>query len=175
MKKKEKNILKKVFLFVWVFFLVIIFICFFTKAVKKSRDSERLANTKKLNGIVYNELLSWKSILDLQIKSKTNSGLTINWEVWEHFSTQWEFDYSFIKGKKDKYIDPLTRRPYPFSVAIWIEWWHPYFIQIATISEMKNRALLIWNYHKIKSNDSVSLYTNHAGFHVVNWLALLPY
>jgi hypothetical protein len=82
----------------------------------------------------------------------------------------WTIDFLAIKENNDSFKDPSNGANYLAAYAVYGSGTGAYrFIQIATISEAKNTAVVVWNYFKIATNDDSSLiYTGTVL--VVNWL-----
>ena len=140
---------------------------------KEARDSARLVDARSLiwkinienaRGIPLSELLTWS----------TTSTITINKNS-SAISNIWMANFEYLREDRNNFQDPTNGIDYPIAFAEWWSWkWSYSFLQIATVSEKNNVAMVLWNYYLMDKNDSPSLFLID-GDYIVNWKLPLPY
>lgn len=140
----------------------------------EARDSKRLSDARLLISRITVEDAKYGT-LSKTIKTDKITVWSINWEKTNIF--QWTVDFDYLKENGEDYKDPSTWDDYVVAYSIGGTGATAYrFIQIATVSETKGKAVVIWNYFKIDTtNDSSSLIKNKAWEFVVNEWDALPY
>jgi len=138
-----------------------------------ARDSKRLSDIVNIYKKINIELSKWTK-LDKFLIWNSIWPLTINWNLWVR--NQWITNFLALNEDSDKFKDPKINLDYVLSYSDWWTWtWAYKFIQVATINEEKNEAVVIWNYYKIQSSDSPSLILNLNNEFVVDGGVDLPY
>jgi len=145
----------------------------------EARDSKRLSDVYNIQKKISLERAKWtypSNIMKNWVDIST--WLTISWNM-PTDAKQWIVDFQEIKENEDDFKDPIWTN-YVYSYSVWWSWtWAYKFIQLATINEQKNEALLVWDYYKIQSTDSSSIVfsdsSNLSSPLVVDWLSVLPY
>lgn len=122
----------------------------------EARDAKRISDTKNLLSKVLIENTKWTPLHDLIIVVQNNDVV-----IWKENtqSQQWIINFEMLKEDRKSFQDPSNKVDYPIAVAVGWAWNNTYnFVQIATISEKENIAKLSWNYQKIDTDDSNSLF-----------------
>lgn len=142
----------------------------------EARDSKRLSDVNNLIKKVNIEMSKGTSLTSLISSGSTITGVTIN-GTWATV-TQWVVNFTAIKENEADFQDRVngTAVNYPMSITVWGSGtWAYKFMQIATVSEAKNSAVVVGNYYKMNtSTDSDSIIKNGSNF-VVDDGAVLPY
>ena len=149
---------------------------------KEARDAKRAIDTSSLLGKINIEQTRWTPISDL-ITETDNVYLQILWKSGSLVKTFWEADFKNLKENEKNFRDPSNKNQnYPLAYAIWWTWKDAYkFIQIATISERENKAVIKWNYYRSEDpKDAKSLFltwwtTQEDWKELENWWEILPY
>lgn len=138
----------------------------------EARDSKRLSDVNNLVKKVNIELSKGTNLSSLVSSGSTVSGLTIDWTG--STATQWFVDFLAIKENKDDFQD--NGKNYPISYAVGGTGTGAYkFMQIATVSEATNSAVVVGNYYKMKAADSAGIIKNASWAIVVDGTNVLPY
>ena len=129
----------------------------------EARDAKRLTDIRNLYSKITIENTKWTSLEDLLNHEKTNSWIIINTET--KTSEQWTVNFANLNENPENFKDPKTGENYVFWYAKWTierNWKQEIFsfIQLATISEVKQTTKLVWNYFKFHENDSESILTD---------------
>ena len=182
MKKKEKkgsaftiviNMYEIIVVVLSLSILVLLaFICY-DFSVVRTRDAERLADTRMLFGELIMENAKWTPFSRLQKLEKENY-ITVLWK--ETKSSQWIVSISSPHVTVDDIRDPKTWKYYPFAY-LWVEysWWIFTFIELATINEQRKEAIIVWNYYVQMPWDAEGLITNDLWMCIKNYWSILPY
>ena len=149
---------------------------------KEARDAKRATDTSSLLSKINIEHTRWTPISDL-ITNTDDVYLQILWNSGSLVKTFWEADFKILKEDEKNFRDPSNKsQNYPMAYAIGWKWKDKYnFIQIATISEKENKALIKWNYYRGEDpKDAKSLFliwwtTQEDWKEVENWWETLPY
>ncbi len=140
----------------------------------EARDSKRLSDITNILKKLAVEDTKWNTIINL-IDNQT----TFTWTINNELVNLTKGTPKFIEIKEDgsKYKDPITKWDYILWYVKWWTWsWAYKFLQIATVNEEKNEAVVKWNYYKIDIiNDSPSIIKNGSWNFVVDWSTNLPY
>jgi type II secretory pathway pseudopilin PulG len=135
-----------------------------------ARDAKRISDIRSLYSKVTYEITKWVNIQELMTWT-TQTGITINWQP--QISNIWTINFDKIKEQQSSFQDPTTNEDYLFAYSVWTikgtNWVENRyeFTQFATISEVENTSVIIWNYYKYKPTDSPSL------FKIWNWIYLI--
>ena len=143
---------------------------------KEARDAKRATDTSSLLNKINIEYTRWIDISDLIIKTETWS-LQILWKTGSLVNTFWIANFEVLKENKENFKDPSNKKQnYPLAYAIGWKWKEKYrFIQIATISEKENKAVIKWNYYRSEDpKDAESLFLTW-WIILENWGERLPY
>lgn len=136
-----------------------------------ARDSKRKSDINNIYTKINVELSTWKTLDQLIVVTNTWN-IVINNK--SSITNQWLTDFSVLKENILDFQDNWIN--YPISYSIWNTWtWKYNFVQIATISESTNQAIVIWNYYKIHNLDSQWIIINSQNKIVVDWWDILPY
>lgn len=140
----------------------------------EARDSKRISDTRNILWKINIKNISWILLEDLVLLEDNNNVIINN--SWT-FSKIWRINPQAIVENDENFRDPSNNRSYPIAYAYWGFWNDKYnFVQIATVSEKQNAALILWNYYKINpETDSPSLFVNDYNEWVVDWGSNLPY
>ena len=149
---------------------------------KASRDAKRLADTTGLLNKINIENWKWTPLNKL-IKDWEIVTLQILWKKNTNVQTFRKIDFEVLGENEENFKDPSNKNQnYPIAYALWWKWKGKYrFIQIATISEKENRAVIKWNYYKLEDDDAKSLFltggttVNDWGINIEDWGNNLPY
>lgn len=140
----------------------------------EARDSKRLSDITNILKKIAVEETKWSKMDDL-IDNQTSSTWIINSQNVN--VTKWIPKFIEIKEDWKNFKDPVTNWDYVLWYAKW--WtgtWAYKFLQIATLNEEKNEAVVKWNYYLFDIiNDSPSIVKNNSWSYVVDWLPILPY
>ena len=127
---------------------------------KEARDSKRITDTSSLLSKINIEQTKWTPLSDL-ITIGEPVTLQILWENNPNVQSFREANFKTLKEDEKNFRDPSNKfQNYPLAYAIWWTWKDAYkFIQIATISEKENKAVIKWNYYRSENpNDAKSLF-----------------
>lgn len=123
----------------------------------EARDSKRLNDVNNIFKKISLERVKWVYPENLMVNWVDTSSWLILWWIIPTKSAQWTVNFSEIKEEENSFKDPKWNN-YILSYAIW--WsgtWAYKFVQLATINERKNEAVLVWDYYKLQTWDSESL------------------
>ncbi|MDD2907072.1 MAG: type II secretion system protein [Candidatus Gracilibacteria bacterium] len=138
-----------------------------------ARDSKRLSDVVNIYKKINIEL-SKGTKLDKFLIGNSIGPLTINGNL--GVRNQGITNFLALNEDSDKFKDPKINLDYVLSYSDGGTGTGAYkFIQVATISEEKNEAVVIGNYYKIQSLDSPSLILNLDNEFVVDGGVDLPY
>lgn len=129
----------------------------------EARDSKRLSNANDLIKKVNIEVAKGTSISSLltttTTAAKTIAGVTGTW-------VQGIVNFAWVKENRDDFTDTINsaKVDYPTAYAVGGSGTGAYkFMQIATINETKNQAVVVGNYYKINGADSDGLIGTGSG------------
>ena len=128
------------------------------------------------------EETKWTQLSDL-ITTDEPVTLQILGEKNPNVQTFREANFKTLKEEEKNFKDPGNKNQnYPLAYAVWWTWKEAYkFIQIATISEKENKAVIKWNYYRSEdTKDAKSLFltwwtTQEDWKELENWWETLPY
>lgn len=151
-----------------------------------ARDSKRVSDVRSLLNKINVENVKWveyEKMLSATTFSWTTqikeNPLKINGEDKTWY--QGIVNFSQLKEDGKSFKDPRDKvTDYPMAYAEWSVWVEPNtvsykFVEMATINERKWQAVVMWNYYRMKPDDSPSLFINGDGDKVENWNNILPY
>ena len=149
---------------------------------KEARDAKRATDTSSLLSKINIEETRWTPLSDL-ITNTEDAYLQILWNSGSLVKTFWEADFKTLKEDEKNFRDPSNKsQNYPMAYAVWGSGRDAYkFIEIATVSEKNNTAVIKWNYYKLEEDDAKSLFltggttVNDWGINIENWGNNLPY
>lgn len=139
-----------------------------------ARDSKResdVSNILKKASVEQIKWVTWWELIDNQLsKSVVINGITTN-------AIQWTPKFLKLKEDWNNFKDPTTKSDYVLSYAKWwTNTWAYNFLQIATVNEERNEAVVRWNYYMYNTlTDSPSIIKNASDLFVVDWGSQLPY
>jgi len=144
-----------------------------------ARDSKRLNDVTDLFKIISLGIVNWIEPSDVMKNGvDIKSWLNIWWNTPLYWK-QWTINFPILKQSESNFKDP-NWDDYIFSFVVWEKstWiWYRY-MQLATISEVENKAVVIWDYRKKEVTDSESLIfsdpSNLSSSLVINNLWVLP-
>ncbi|MDD2907973.1 MAG: type II secretion system protein [Candidatus Gracilibacteria bacterium] len=139
-----------------------------------ARDSKRLSDITNILKKIAVEETKGLSILTLVDNQSTSTGKINNLVV---NLIQGTTNFADLKEDGSKFKDPITKGDYILGYSKGGTGTGAYkFVQIATINEEKNIAVVKGNYYMIdKINDSPSIIKNASGDFVVDGMNVLPY
>jgi len=139
-----------------------------------ARDSKRESDVSNILKKVSVEQIKWVTWWELIDNQSTNS-VVIN-EIATN-AIQWTPKFLQLKEDWNSFKDPATKADYVLSYAKWwTSTWAYNFLQIATINEERNEAVVKWNYYMFNTvTDSPSIIKNASDLFVVDWWSQLPY
>lgn len=145
----------------------------------EARDSKRITDVNNVFKKITLERVKWIYPSNIMKNWVDTSTWLLVWWVIPTDSKQWSVEFTEIKEEENNFKDPRWN-DYVFSYATW--WngtWAFKFVQLATLSEEKNEAIVVWDYYKIQPTDSASIVfsdpTNLASPLVVDGQSILPY
>jgi len=138
-----------------------------------ARDSKRESDISNILKKVSVEQIKWVTWWEL-IENQSTKPVIIN-EIATN-AIQWTPKFSQLKEDWNSFKDP-TKSDYILSYAKWwTSTWAYNFLQIATINEERNEAVVKWNYYMYNTvTDSPSIIKNASDLFVVDWWSQLPY
>ena len=130
---------------------------------KEARDSKRITDTSGLLSKINIEEVRWNTLDKLITNTRTATG-QILWKTGSTFQTFWKANFKTLKEDEKNFRDPKNKsQNYPMAYTIWGGGKDAYkFIQVASVSEEKNRNIIKWNYYTLSKQDIPSLFYSGA-------------
>jgi prepilin-type N-terminal cleavage/methylation domain-containing protein len=136
------------------------------------RDVKRISDVRSLFSKVNYEISLWANIEEFMTWA-TEAWITINWKP--ATSNIWIVNFENLRESQTSFQDPTSKEDYKFAYSAWVvtkdnwerEWYE--FIEFATISEVNDTNVIVWNYYKYKPKDSPSLFKVWSWKYLVNW------
>ena len=144
---------------------------------KEARDSKRVTDTSSLLSKINIEEVKWRQFSEL-ITDTTPTTLQILWTPDSEVETFWKANFENLKESPENFKDPSNKsQDYPLAFAIGWTWRDAYkFVQVATISEKDNKAIIKWSYYTVETNDAPSLFVKSGETEPLeDWGTNLPY
>ncbi|MDD3144783.1 MAG: FISUMP domain-containing protein [Candidatus Gracilibacteria bacterium] len=140
-----------------------------------ARDSKRLSDINNIQKKITIEISKGTPLSSLLNLVKTNSGLIID-GINTATSIQGIANFQNLKENGESFKDPVTKGDYVLSYSVGGAGTGAYkFVQISTINEELNQAVVKGNYYIIQTGDSPSIIVNNEDYYVVDEGVDLPY
>ncbi|MDD3144658.1 MAG: prepilin-type N-terminal cleavage/methylation domain-containing protein [Candidatus Gracilibacteria bacterium] len=140
-----------------------------------ARDSKRLSDINNIQKKISIETSKGTPLSSLIKLVKTNTGLKIDGNN-TATSIQGIANFQNLKENGENFKDPVTKGDYVLSYSVGGAGTGAYkFVQISTINEEVNQAVVKGNYYIMQTGDSPSITVNSSDYYVVDQGVDLPY